>query len=77
MWLCHNDNLDVEVRDENMPLKIVKVIKKEDLDPKMYVVEYGKYSGLNLVQIYSEDPQYIDFLNDTGDILCKQCIKNL
>jgi len=78
MWVCHNDNLDLEVRDEDMPLKILYTIKKEDLDPKMYVIDHGIYEGMNLVEIYDTDPRYLDFLRDTStDILLKQCIENI
>jgi predicted metal-dependent TIM-barrel fold hydrolase len=78
MWLCHTDYLDVQVRDENMPLKVLSIIKKEDLDPKLYVIDHGKHEGKNLVDIYFEDPRYIDYLRDTSeDVLLKQCIKNI
>ena len=78
MWLAHNDSLDVEVRDPEMPLDTLYVIKPKDLDPKLYVLDYGKYKGMNLVQIYSEDPDYIDWLKQTSErLLLTQCLDNL
>lgn len=78
MWYSHNKDLDIEVRDDDMPLKITHTIKKEDLDPKMYVMEYGKWKGMNLSQINIEAPDYIDWLKDNNDdMLLKQCIMNL
>ena len=78
MWLAHNDSLDVEVRDPEMPLDTLYIIKPKDLDPKLYVLDYGKCKGMNLVQIYSEDPDYIDWLKQTSErLLLTQCLDNL
>lgn len=78
MWLCHTTNDDVEVRDPDMPLKTLYVIKPKDLKPNLYVIDYGKWSGNNLTKINIEDPAYIQFLKDTSpDLLLKQCIDNL
>lgn len=78
MWYSHNKDLDIEVRDDDMPLKITHVIKKEDLDPKLYIVDYGKHQGKSLRLINEEDPAYIDWLRDNNDdMLMKQCIMNL
>jgi hypothetical protein len=78
MWLCHNENDDIEVRDPEMPLKVLYIIKKEDLDPAQYVIDYGKWNGNNLSKINIEDPAYIQFLKDTSpDLLLKQCLEKL
>ena len=78
MWLCHTPDDDVEVRDENMPLKITHIIKKEDLDPKLYVMTYGKYEGHSLVEISEKDSAYIEWLKkNDSDLLLQQCIINL
>jgi hypothetical protein len=78
MWLHHTPTYDVEVRDDHNPLIITGIIKKEDLDPKLYVIDYGKHNGKTLVDIFDEDPQYIDFLRDTStSLLLTQCINNL
>ena len=78
MWLAHDENNDIEVRDENMPLDTLYIIKPKDLDPKLYVIDYGKHKGMNLVQIYSEDPDYIDWLKQTSErLLLTQCLDNL
>lgn len=78
MWLCHNDNLDIEVRDDDMPLITKYIIKKEDLDPDRYMMTYGKYKGRSLFNIHKYHPDYIEWLQDNNDdMLMKQCIMNL
>jgi hypothetical protein len=80
MWLCHRPNGDIEVRDENMPLKIKYILKPEELDPKLYIMTYGKYQGKSLFYIDANcnDIDYINWLKkNSDDLLLKQCLEKL
>lgn len=80
MWLCHDSNLDVLVYkdEERFSFEVEKVIKKEDLDPKLYVLDFGKYQGMNLIQVYAEDAKYVEWLRENGKcLLLTQCIENI
>ena len=77
MWLCHTKDYDIQVEVDFYKKKYY-IIKKEDLDPKRFVMQYGKYQGKNLADISGYDSSYIDWLKDNdNDLLLQQCIINL
>jgi hypothetical protein len=77
MWLGYDyqkDAYHVSDFDNNTHF----YIERNNINPKLLKMEYGKYKGLTLSNINDDDPRYIDWLKENAtDMLLLDCLKNL
>ena len=58
---------------------VIQRIELSELEPKKYILEYGKYKGKSIAEINAEDPEYLEWVRGKvdNDLLLKQCLDNL
>ena len=79
LWISWNYENEFYNHIDEESLDLIETIDLVDLDPKRYVLDFGKHEGKNLFEIQNEDPNYIDWLKkeQSENSLLIHCANNL